>query len=114
MTVHPSRASRWWHSSKPAEAPAGHPDRIPDACSSPIRPPAPQRSPTPRSGHESKIEGKRILFHHAPGFHANVAHHPTSGTTVVMFTNCPSCAAGNTDTWQLIVDFLIIADTSSA
>ena len=49
-----------------------------------------------------------------PGFHANFAHHPTSGTTVVMFTNCPSCAVGNTDTWQLLVDFLTIADTNSA
>ena len=46
----------------------------------------------------------------APGFHANFMHDPDRGTTVVVFTNCPSCAAGGTDTWQLLVDLLTIAD----
>ena len=50
----------------------------------------------------------------APGFHANFAHHPTRGTTVVVFTNCPSCPIDGNDTWQLLVDLLTIADTNSA
>lgn len=49
-----------------------------------------------------------------PGFHANFAYHPTRGTTVVVFTNCPSCALGGNDTWQLLVDLLAIADANAA
>ncbi|MGI9644247.1 MAG: serine hydrolase domain-containing protein [Ilumatobacteraceae bacterium] len=47
----------------------------------------------------------------APGFAANFAHDLDGGTTAVVFTNCPSCAAGGNDTWQLLVDLLAIADT---
>ena len=44
-----------------------------------------------------------------PGFHANLAHDPELGTTAVVFTNCPSCPVGGTDTWQLLVDLLTLA-----
>jgi D-alanyl-D-alanine carboxypeptidase len=62
------------------------------------------------------VDGKTVYGNSgaAPGFHANFAHHPTSGTTVVMFTNCPSCPITGNDTWQLLVDLLTIADTNSA
>jgi len=49
----------------------------------------------------------------APGFHANFAHHPTHATTVVIFTNCPSCPIEGNDTWQLLVDLLTIATHSA-
>jgi D-alanyl-D-alanine carboxypeptidase len=49
----------------------------------------------------------------APGFHANFAHDPSRGITAVVFTNCLSCAVGSDDTWQLVVDFLAIADTNT-
>lgn len=63
-----------------------------------------------------RIDGQTVYGNSggAPGFHANFAHHPTSATTVVVFTNCPSCAIGGNDTWQLLVDLLGIADTDSA
>jgi D-alanyl-D-alanine carboxypeptidase len=44
-----------------------------------------------------------------PGFHADLAHDPERDTTAVVFTNCPSCAAGGNDTWQLLVDLLSLA-----
>ena len=49
----------------------------------------------------------------APGFHANFAHRPTDATTVVVFTNCPSCPIDGIDTWQLLVDLLTIATDSA-
>ena len=48
-----------------------------------------------------------------PGFHANLAHDPAMDTTAVIFTNCPSCAAGGTDTWPLLVNLLALADQGS-
>jgi D-alanyl-D-alanine carboxypeptidase len=61
-----------------------------------------------------RVDGKTVYGNSgaAPGFHANFAHHPTSGTTVVVFTNCPSCPVDGNDTWQLLVDLLAIADTN--
>lgn len=50
----------------------------------------------------------------APGFHADFAHHPIHGTTVVVFANCPSCVVSGNDTWELLVDPVAIADTNSA
>jgi len=50
----------------------------------------------------------------APGFHANLAHDPSTGITAVVFTNCPSCPAGGLDTWQLLVDLLAIAAASAS
>lgn len=49
-----------------------------------------------------------------PGFHANFAHDPARGITAVVFTNCPSCATGGTDTWQLLVDLLDLAERGGA
>ena len=48
-----------------------------------------------------------------PGFHANFAHDPTRDVTATVFTNCPSCATGGSDTWQLLVDLLAIADSGT-
>lgn len=45
-----------------------------------------------------------------PGSHANFVHDEQTSTTAVVFTNCPSCAGGGNDTWDLLVDLLAGAD----
>ena len=42
----------------------------------------------------------------APGYQAVFVHQPDRGVTAGLFTNCPSCAAGTPDTWQVITDLL--------
>jgi len=45
----------------------------------------------------------------APGYHAVFAHDPGRGLTAALFTNCPACATGTANTWEIIDGLLGIA-----
>lgn len=45
----------------------------------------------------------------APGYHAVFVHQPDAGTTAALFTNCPACATGTPDTWQIVGQLLDLA-----
>ena len=46
----------------------------------------------------------------APGYQAVFVHQPDRGVTAALFTNCPTCAAGTPDTWQVMADLLTSAN----
>jgi D-alanyl-D-alanine carboxypeptidase len=46
----------------------------------------------------------------APGYHAVYVHQPDRGVTGALFTNCPECAAGTQDTWEVVADLLASVD----
>jgi D-alanyl-D-alanine carboxypeptidase len=50
----------------------------------------------------------------APGYRAAYLHHADRGVTTALFTNCPSCAAGDPDLWEPIGELLDAATARRA
>ncbi len=46
----------------------------------------------------------------APGYEAVFVHQPDRGVTAALFTNCPTCAAGTPDTWEVVAELLTTAN----
>jgi D-alanyl-D-alanine carboxypeptidase len=45
----------------------------------------------------------------APGYQAAFIHDAARGVTAALFTNCPTCAAGNADLWEPVHTLLLAA-----